>query len=178
MIRLLLCISFVAFCSFCSLSQTDQLSNKRTRSITVSDLPQNIDSLTVIPVSVLIYSAKNGQQIDSFSYQIQRNILSWNQEDTEKPDTIIVHYKVLPYDLDHSFYHLDTTKIEIADDGSYIGFNVNPYEQQEGLIDFKGLDYNGSFARGISFGNNQSLVLNSSFNLQLSGNLGDDIEIL
>ena len=45
-------------------------------------------------------------------------------------------------------------------------------------MDYKGLDYNGSFARGISFGNNQSLVLNSSFNLQLAGTLGDDIEIL
>ncbi len=159
-------------------SQTDQLSNKRVRSIAVSDLPQNIDSLTVVPVSVLVYDAKNGQKIDSSSFQIKRNIISWVGTSDGKTDTIIMHYRVLPFDLYRPFYHLDTTKIEIADDGSYIGFDVNPYEQQEGLIDFKGLDYNGSFARGISFGNNQNLVLNSSFNLQLSGNLGDDIEIL
>ncbi len=148
------------------------------RSIAVSDLPQNLDSLTIIPVSVSVYNAKNGQEMDSTFYQVERNIFSWIGIETVKPDTLIINYKVLPYNLYQSFFHLDTTKIEIADDGSYIGFNVNPYEQQESLIDFKGLDYNGSFARGISFGNNQSLVLNSSFNLQLSGNLGDDIEIL
>ena len=60
----------------------------------------------------------------------------------------------------------------------YIGFTINPYQQDDEIIKFKGLDYKGSFARGISFGNSQNLVLNSSFNLQLAGDLGDDIEIL
>lgn len=39
------------------------------------------------------------------------------------------------------------------------------------------VDYAGAFGRGISFGNNQNLVLNSNLNLQLSGKLGNDIEI-
>ncbi len=178
MLRILLGISFFIFCSFFAFSQPDQLSNQRKRLIVVADLPKNLDSLTIIPSSMVVIDASNGKKIDSTFYKIERNILSWNGNESEKPNSINVFYKVLPYDLYRSFYHLDTTKIEIADDGNYIGFNVNPYDQQEGLIDFKGLDYNGSFARGISFGNNQSLVLNSSFNLQLSGNLGDDIELL
>ena len=41
-----------------------------------------------------------------------------------------------------------------------------------------GIDYSGSFTRGISVGNTQSLVLNSALNLQISGDLGDGIKIL
>ena len=178
MVRFLLCISFIAFFGFCAHSQNDQLSNKRVRSIAVTDLPQSIDSLTVIPISVAVFNASNGEEIDSTKYSVKRNILSWMINMDSDPDSIIINYRVLPYDLDKQFFHIDTTKIEVADDGTYIGFEMNPYQRQEGLIDFKGLDYNGSFARGISFGNNQNLVLNSSFNLQLSGNLGDDIELL
>ncbi len=46
------------------------------------------------------------------------------------------------------------------------------------LFNLKGLDYNGSFGRGINFGNNQSLVVNSNFDLQMAGKLSNDIEIL
>jgi len=72
----------------------------------------------------------------------------------------------------------DTSQVRRDEYGGVIGFQYNPFAEQEDLLDFKGLNYNGSFARGISFGNSQNLVLNSSFNLQLAGDLGDDIEIL
>lgn len=41
-----------------------------------------------------------------------------------------------------------------------------------------GLNVNGNIARGIGFGNNQDVVLNSNLNLQLSGKLGKGISIL
>ncbi len=40
------------------------------------------------------------------------------------------------------------------------------------------MNYRGAFTRGISLGNTQSLALNSVFNMQLSGELGDDIKIV
>jgi hypothetical protein len=39
------------------------------------------------------------------------------------------------------------------------------------------INYRGAFTRGVSLGNTQSLTLNSAFNLQLTGELGDDIKI-
>jgi hypothetical protein len=41
-----------------------------------------------------------------------------------------------------------------------------------------GLNVNGNIARGLGFGNNQDVVLNSNLNLQLNGNLGKGITVL
>lgn len=58
-------------------------------------------------------------------------------------------------------------------------YTYNPYRtntNQIGNLDMNGLDYSGAFSRGLSVGNNQSLVQDANFNLQLAGKLGD-IEI-
>ncbi len=91
---------------------------------------------------------------------------------------ITITYRVLPYSLSQSYAHLDSTLIQRADGSDYIGFDFSPYEPVENLTDFKGLDYSGSFSRGVSFGNSQNLVLNSNFNLQMAGNIGNDVEVL
>lgn len=46
------------------------------------------------------------------------------------------------------------------------------------LIRGDDLDYQGSFSRGVQVGNRQSLLLNSNFNMQLAGTIGDDIHVL
>lgn len=60
----------------------------------------------------------------------------------------------------------------------YIGFDYSPFNNPTPLISGKGLDYNGSFTRGFSVGNAQSLVLNSNFNLKLAGDLGNGLNIV
>jgi hypothetical protein len=45
-------------------------------------------------------------------------------------------------------------------------------------LDFGGLQYSGNFARGVQFGSNQDLSLNSNLDLRLSGKIANDIEII
>ncbi len=173
--KILSCILFLLIAWGTSSAQTP-LSNQRIQRVAIKDLPQALDSLTVIPNSLEVWTAA-GARLDSSFYELKAEQLHWLGPPSK--DSLELRFRVLPYDLDYTLSHLDTTRIELAPDGTYIGFDFRPYEEdEEKLIDFKGLNYNGSFARGVSFGNTQNLVLNSSFNLQLAGKLGNDVEIL
>lgn len=156
-------------------AQTGPLSTVRQRLLLPrQDSAVRLDSLIVIPSSVRVTGYPTGESIDTGNYRIANNRLYWNQ--LPDVDTVKVSYRILPYDLGQAFQHLDTNLVRSP--GDSIPLAYNPFAQQDPLIDFKGLDYNGTFARGLSFGNNQDLVLNSSFNLQLAGDLGEGVEIL
>lgn len=161
------------------IAQIDQLSNRRSTKVKIDAAEIYLDSLTILPNSIQIYDQENNL-IEENQYEFSNNQLQFlNPEKLiADNDSVVIQYRVLPYDLGASKSHLDSTNIKKADDGTYIGYDFNPYNEPGSLGDLKGLDYNGSFARGISFGNNQNLVLNSSFNLQMAGNLGDDVEVL
>ena len=165
------------FSTVLTYAQNDQLSNWQSRTVAVQGDSIRIDSLTVSPESIEIIDLTSNTTLDTSFFDIKNNAVFFKKG--KRPiGQIQLSYRTLPFQLDKEANHLDTTLIRRKADGTYIGVDFSPFQEQRGLLDMKGLDYNGSFARGISFGNNQSLVLNSSFNLQLAGTLGDDIEIL
>lgn len=98
---------------------------------------------------------------------------------TQRPsnDTCFLSYRVYPYYFAQQTFHKNFQQKKLAD----IGVLLNPFEyrpqEEKSVLSFGGLDYSGSLSRGISFGNNQDLILNSSLNLQLSGYINPDIEV-
>lgn len=151
--------------------------NRRERLIAPRPEAILLDSLSILYSSFQILDARNGQPLDTALYTLDDNLLRLKPP-AMRFDSLLLRYRVLPYNLGRPYSHLDTSQASLQENG-LIGIAYNPYEQEdEALLDFKGLDYNGNFTRGISFGNNQDLVLNSSFNLQLAGELGEGVEIL
>ncbi|PTM14810.1 MAG: hypothetical protein DA408_01985 [Bacteroidetes bacterium] len=132
-----------------------------------------IDSLTVIPYSIRLTQA-DGQLVDTAFYTFTSQQLRWRTPLTA--DSVLLRFRVLPYQLTTPFALIDTTQRQDNPTGLLIG-SYNPYAPGGGLLDGQKLNYTGSFSRGLSFGNRQDLVLNSSFNLQLAGEIGDGIRV-
>ncbi|MFK7809251.1 MAG: hypothetical protein AB8F74_15715, partial [Saprospiraceae bacterium] len=169
--------------------QTEDFSNKRLKTMTLEQLSGEVDSSYIASESFVLKWAADGSLIDTALYKVYAKTFNWNIDKDSllqsAPPTadktnprFQLSYRVYFFDWSETYTHLDSALMQRASNGDYIGFDFSPYEPVDNLTDFKGLDYNGSFSRGVSFGNSQNLVLNSQFNLQLAGKIGNDIEIL
>jgi hypothetical protein len=151
--------------------------NLRYKIIAVSDTLY-VDSLTLVPNTLNLISSRTGESIDTSTY----TVLPFNSlvvfKSKPDDDSIKISYRVFPFALSNKSFNKDYK----AYAESRINNLVKPFSYQVGdaqnkLIDFGSLEYNGIFSRNISFGSNQDVVLNSVFNLQLSGMLSKDLEI-
>lgn len=155
-----------------------QINNLRSKTLPVLGVPQLIDSLTVIPQTVEVIDPESGNFISQNSYKIENNRIAFDSSFTLHHSSFTIKYRVLPFDLSAPFARLDSNIFNKNIGDRLIGVPYSPYDGQERpLLPQKGLDYNGNYTRGLSFGNNQNLVLNSQFNLQMAGQLGD-LEVL
>ncbi len=91
---------------------------------------------------------------------------------------LTVFYRVLNWTSNSVFSHKPDYLIEPTFNGTprYLYSYDNTASNSRLFSD--GLNVNGNIARGIGFGNNQDVVLNSNLNLQLNGKLGKGISIL
>ena len=86
-------------------------------------------------------------------------------------------YRVFPYKLNPVSQHMVYDSISGNMSLRPYEFNNELTDAERGVFNFGRLQAEGSFGRQSSFGNSQDAVLNSTLNLQLSGMLGDSIEI-
>jgi len=134
---------------------------------------QVLDTLSVLPGSVRVWHADTALVDPVFYTVLGRSIRFQAEAPVPEGGRVRVVYRVLPRDLAAPLSRLERGTAEVPPRLEY-----EPFKEKETLLpSYQGLDYNGAFARGISFGNRQNLVLNSRFNLQMSGMIGDGIEV-
>jgi hypothetical protein len=141
-----------------------------------------LDSLTLVPGTLQL--SINGKPVDTSDYKVnkERHYVVFKKKNILAADTdsIRVAYKVFPINFEKKQF-----KRNINDLNSDQSLKPNPftihYNAQKPVTPVfqnDGLTKNGSVSRGISFGNNQDVVVNSNLNLQVAGKLSKDIDLV
>jgi len=146
------------------------LSNLRSKKIPASVSPVILDTNSVIPNTLIIAGIPaNAYEIDYVNAS-----LLWKSKNL--PDSVFISYRVFPYKLNAvtQRFNYDSIRFNFATEKPYV-LKSNQFENK--IIDFGNINYNGSFGRGITIGNNQDAVVSSNLNLQLNGFIGDSLEL-
>ena len=93
-------------------------------------------------------------------------------------DTATFTYRRLPLSFTRELRKKDLTLIEESRSNTLDPFKYRPKTQKDDLFGLQGLTKTGSISRGVLFGNNQDLAVNSTFNLELAGKLTEDLHVI
>ena len=133
------------------------------------------DSLTIVPSSVLA----NGRGLD---YDGSTERYRWvraaprDSSGAGRPDSLLVCYRVLPLRLTAARFRRPRSLMDS------IGFRQGPmrfedFSVKEQILNTPGISKTGNLSRGLSFGNTQNVFVNSALNLQLEGQLAENIHL-
>ena len=145
-------------------------SNLRYKKVSTKINPLLLDSNSIIPNTFIL----TGIPESAYTLDYVNASISWQSKNL--PDSVYISYRVFPYKLNALTRHFnyDSIRYNFALEKPYV---VKSNQFQNKIIDFGNINYNGSFGRGISIGNSQDAVVSSTLNLQLSGYIGDSLQL-
>jgi len=136
-----------------------------------------LDTLSLVPGSLQI--TRGGKTLDTSAYRVDWAAAQVILPDSLQGDSLRIRYRTYPLLFTAKRQHKEIDRLRADPEGIRNPFLYDPNKKPGNeFFQFEGLNKSGSISRGISFGNNQDLVVNSNLNLQLSGKLTDNIELL
>lgn len=137
------------------------------------DRSTTLDSLTVYPESIKIARPSTGI---TFTFDLNTNSIFIPSQGV---DSVLVCYRTLPFDL-HTARANKTLDIY---DSTALFKDAVLYQQalalpkREEIVTTESITKTGSITRGVSFGNLQDVFVNSTLNLQMEGQLTDNVNL-
>lgn len=131
------------------------------------------DSLKIDSFAISEFTIE-GFDTSNYTLYALRSMLVWRK--LPLTDSVNIRYRKLPIDFTKVYQHKNRALV----DSNYF-FSSSEYEKykkkSDKFVDYDQLELNGSYGRSLSLGNNQDVVSNSNFNLQVNGYLLDSIKI-
>ncbi len=146
-------------------------SNLRTKKIAAESDTIVLDTLSIAPGSLSVDGMDTSQYV--IDYPSSKLIF----RHSPSSDSITVSYRVWPVNLTKTVYHKDPSLIAPGASVTKNPFTYTGKPLATESFSMGGLDKSGSISRGVLFGNNQNLGVNSNLNLQLSGPISENIKI-
>jgi hypothetical protein len=171
------------FVLLCLQGRAQDFSNFRIKTITVLSDTILLDSLSIIPKTLLITRA-DGSSPDTSTYRtdyangllfVKNHVQFYNDPNGNK---LTLSFRVFPFLFTKVQRHKKINLINTYQQAVENPFLYHYETVTEDVFKWGTLNKSGNISRGVSFGNNQDLVVNSSLNLQLSGYLSNDIQVL
>lgn len=163
---------------FCVRVSAQYTGNRHTKQLVITGDTIVLDTLSLIPNSLKL-STTDGILLDTSHYEVKlaESILILKR-DSLTTDQLIVSYRTFPYLFSAPVKHKDMDRIKPDMFGNINPFSYTIESKNDDIFKMEGLSKTGSISRGITFGTNQDVVVNSNLNLQLSGHLNNNIDIL
>ncbi len=160
--------------------QGQSLSSLRSKTISLRSDTITLDTLSISPGTLYLKAESNYLDTSAFMLDFSQAKIIWKKESEAfkliRVDSVTASYRVFSFLLGKEFKNKNIDLISKG--GTSIPLYYNPGSDQPEIFRVQGLSRNGSISRGITFGNNQDVFVNSSLNLQLAGKLSDNVEIL
>ena len=164
------CSYFLCLCTLITTSIFGQDQIGKCKWVKIFNEPIQLDSLSVDVESIAIPADSSVE----FEYNYTHGTLIVH---SVNHDSLNVCYKVFPFAFHKSYAHRTLDEYD-----SSAMFKITPEvtgwpDRREELFTTSDLYKSGSISRGISFGNNQDVFVNSNLNLQMEGKLTNDVNI-
>src|SRR5665811_8318 len=135
-----------------------------------------LDSLSALDSTITVKDNRN--QDLPFKYNINSGLITI-EADLVESDSVEVCYRTLPFSL-HQVYanrtlSMDYDSTALFKDKRKIA--TEGFDFREEIFPQNNLNKSGNLTRGISFGNSQNVFVNSSLNLQMEGQLAENLNI-
>ena len=169
-IKLLVLLVLLSSLCFTEVAAQD-LSSWRIRHFAADSMSLRLDTCSIIPQSFQIQDVHRSQyRLDPLTatlYLLDSSLLG---------KRFFVQYEVFPTNLSIPVAHKTSRDVEPR----HLQHQTADYPltSLKNVLNDNELYTNGAISRGVTVGSNQDLVLNSALNLQITGKLSDDVEIM
>jgi len=159
---------------------SQELDNIRTTTIQANRDTIQYDTLATVAGSMQVLDPLQ-QAVDHTEYTVLpwKSMLVVSEKLQQDHSQLVLKYRILPASLSESYFHKNIEQVGQIPERVFTWQKISRQKESRGPLSFASANIiqSGSISRALSIGNNQDAVVNSGMDLQLSGELTNNLSI-